>query len=100
MTRQAWRILLVTLTPIRLRLTSLSRPGWEIADAAHSRIAEALLRLYENEDERQSIAASGRKTALHIANGAGARMYEQAVRNMLNFDASQIAALPLSSHGA
>ena len=72
-----------------------------IIDArSDEQIAEALLRLYENEDERQSIAANGRKTALHIANGAGARMYEQAVRDMLMIDSSQITALPLSSRQA
>jgi glycosyltransferase involved in cell wall biosynthesis len=72
-----------------------------IIDArSDEQIAKALLRLYENEDERQSIAANGRKTALHIAKGAGARMYEQAVRDMLMIDSSQIAALPLSSRQA
>jgi glycosyltransferase involved in cell wall biosynthesis len=71
-----------------------------IIDArSDEQIAESLLRLYENEDERQSIAAKGRQTALHIANGAGARMYAEAVREMLVIEPPH-AALPLSSRSA
>ena len=72
-----------------------------IIDArSDEQIAEALLRLYQNEDERQSIAAKGRQTALYITGGAGARAYEEAIRGMLAADSSRVAALPLSSHSA
>jgi glycosyltransferase involved in cell wall biosynthesis len=62
-----------------------------------NQLAAAILRLYQNEEERRSIAAKGRQTAFHIANGEGARMYEQAIQNMLRPMQSQLAALPISS---
>jgi glycosyltransferase involved in cell wall biosynthesis len=65
-----------------------------IIDArSEEQIAEALLRLYQNEDERVVIARKGRQTVRDITGGAGARLYEQAITDMLKMDASQIDAI-------
>ncbi|HTZ88895.1 MAG TPA: glycosyltransferase [Alloacidobacterium sp.] len=70
-----------------------------VVDArSDEQIAAALLRLYQNEEERRSIAEKGRQTAIHIASGAGTRMYEQAIRDMLSIDSAQVGAVPASSH--
>jgi glycosyltransferase involved in cell wall biosynthesis len=72
-----------------------------VVDArSDEQIAEALLRLYQNEEERFEIAEKGRQTALYIASGAGTRMYEQAIRDMLTVDSSQVRAIPAPSHNS
>lgn len=68
-----------------------------IVDARNEdQLAAAILRLYQNEDERRGIAVKGRQTALHITSGEGAHMYEQAIQTIFRPRQSQIAAAPLS----
>jgi len=81
-------------------LLTNGKDGIVIDARSDEQLAEALLRLYQNEEERLSIARKGRQTALHIASGEGARMYEQAILKMLTVDSAQVRAVPVSSHGA
>jgi glycosyltransferase involved in cell wall biosynthesis len=74
--------------------------GIVIDARSDAQIAEAILRLYQNEEERVNIAEKSRQTALYITNGTGARMYQQAIRDMLTVDFSGVGAVPASSHSA
>jgi glycosyltransferase involved in cell wall biosynthesis len=68
-----------------------------IIDARNEdQLAAAILRLYQNEEERRNIAGNGRKTALRITSSAGNNMYAQAMQQLLRPSQSQLAPLPLS----
>jgi glycosyltransferase involved in cell wall biosynthesis len=63
---------------------------------SEDQLAAALLRLYENEEERRNIAKTGRDTAFRIAGNDDHRMYAQAIQQIVPAP-PQLASLSLSS---
>lgn len=71
--------------------------GIVIDARSEEQLASAILRLYQDEDLRRTLAENGRQKAIHITSGEGNRMYTQAIHSVLHATPTKSVPLPVSA---